>query len=69
MPGFQGFLLRGRWAMVEFMTFDSNTLGRPGLLMRKDSPHEEKVFDLFTKQFEDIGNRCRPRERPEKPPA
>ena len=66
MPAFKGTLWRDRSALIEFMTYDSKTLFRPALLLRKDDPDEKPVFEHFSEQFETILKHAKPRTRGER---
>jgi len=68
MPAFKGTMLRDQWATIELMTYDSKTLYRPALLLRKDDPHERRVFEHFRDQFEAIRRHSKPRVPGERSP-
>jgi DNA-binding XRE family transcriptional regulator len=59
MPAFQGYLLEAKWAVLEFMTYDSDTKYRPGLLLRHHELHEQRPFDNFTEQFHRIAEKTK----------
>lgn len=51
-PTLQGVIVRGQWALIELLPFDTPTEERPALLMRADQPQELEAFKFFSKRFE-----------------
>jgi hypothetical protein len=46
-PTMQGILVKGGWALLELLTYDTKPLFRPALLLRNDEETEHQAFNFF----------------------
>lgn len=52
IPTMQGFIVKDEYALIELLTYRSNTEDRAAILVRKDNNKE--LFDLFSSSFEKL---------------